>query len=784
MKSNLFCLLKDRLSKKNNIYCRVSVLTRFFELLNFHSRMKVSVSFFSLLFILACINPLSGQTCTPRSTLPTFCITTSEPVRSRDVYVNGVLQIVQDQGTQEELYNGGIRIRGRGNSTWGMAKKPYRINLNTAGSLLGMPATAKNWVLLANYADKTRIRNAVALEMSRYLGMPYASPFRFVDVILNGNYLGSYLLTDHMEVRENRIDIEEGQAENIPGAYMVEMDGFANTEEFYITTNQELKAVIKYPDLKVPQDQARVDDILAHINSFESRLFSGNPADGPGGFLERVDLQSLVNWYLGCEIAGNSDAFFSVYLHKKRSDDRLFMGPHWDFDIAFDNDNRISNARYRLMADVGHTSHHRKWIIQLRKDDVFMAAVKQKWNELKAGGFREHILDKLNEYADIMKSSGSLAADSTLYSTVFSTRVYREVFLSDSYQKYVNFLYDYLSQRIDWLDMELNGLSSGYNYKIINATSNKALTVSSPGTTVIQKTFVEQSDFLWQIRPLANGFYQIYNTGRNMVLTGGNSSGTNLTLSAVNPDDPLQQWRITQTSQSRHAIATRNERYGVRNKDNEFVDQIDYGNYGGEIQGWLNTSNSGKWTFSVVGGPLPVSLAYFGAEFKEGAVQLDWQVSEQVNGSHFEIERVATDKEKVTLGTVPLKEEKAGKYRWTDADPLPGLNYYRLKMVDLDGSATYSKIVSALNNRGGLTVKVYPNPAAYGVFVNLFVPAGGYAGLEIYNMIGLKVSEAKERVIAGTNHISLNTELLSPGMYILKVRNGNSSTETRFAITK
>ncbi len=745
--------------------------------------MRASVSCFIFLFVLYCSEPVVGQSCLPRSTLPTFCITTSAPVESKDNYVNGALQIVQGQGTPEGLYNGSIRIRGRGNSTWAMDKKPYRINLDVAGSLLGMPATAKNWVLLANYADKTLIRNAVGLEVSRYLGMPYASPFRFVDVILNGDYQGSYLLTDQMEVRENRIDIEEGQGENVPGAYLVEIDGFAPAEDFYITTSRGLTASIKYPDLKQPQDQVRINDILAHINSFESRLFSDAPADGPGGYLERVDLQSLVNWYLGCEITGNSDAFWSVYLHKKRSDERFFMGPHWDFDIAFDNDDRIGNARYRLMADVGHTSLLRKWIVRLRKDDVFMRAVKQRWNELKAGGFKNHILDKVNEYANIMISSGS-QQQNFLRRPVLNSKVYREVFLSPDYQQHVSFLYNYLSLRIDWLDSELNGLPSNYNYSILNATSNKALTVSSPATNVIQKTFVEQSDFLWQIRPLPNGYYQIYNTGRNMALTGGNSSGTNLTLSAVNPDNPLQQWRITQTSQSRHAIATRSERYGVRNKDNEFVDHIDYGNYGGEIQGWLNTSNSGKWTFSIVGGALPVSLARFRAEFKEGAVQLDWQVSEQVNGSHFEIERMATDKEKVTLGTVPLKEEIAGKYRWTDEDPLPGLNYYRLKMVDLDGSATYSKIVSALNTRGKLTVKVYPNPAADGVFVDLFVPAGGYAELEIYNMMGLKISEGKERVIAGTNHISLNTEVLSPGMYILKVRNGNSSTETRFAFAK
>ncbi len=753
--------------------------------------MRTSVSCFILLFILTCLDPVSGQTCAPRSTLPTLCITTSAPVESKDVYVNGALQIVQGLGTPEELYNGGIRIRGRGNSTWGMVdKRPYRINLNTEGSLLGMPASAKNWVLLANYADKTLIRNAVALEMSRYLGMPYASPFRFVDVILNGSYQGSYLLTDHMEVRENRIDIEEGQNEDVPGAYLVEIDGFADQEDFHITTNQGLMASIKYPDLAVPQDQARVNDILAHINDFESRLFSGNPADGPGGFLERVDMQSLVNWYLGGEITGNSDAFWSVYLHKKRSDDRFFLGPHWDFDIAFDNDNRIGSARHRLMADVGHTNTYRKWIVQLRKDDVFMRAVKQRWNELKAGGFKEHILNKVGEYSGIMKSSGA-QEQNFLHRNVLNSRVYLEVFLSPNYQDHVDFLYNYLSQRIDWLDSELNGLSSGYNYRIVNAESNRALAVSSPGANVIQKTFVEEPDFLWQIRPLSNGFFQIYNSGRNMALTGSNNSGTQLTLSASDPDDPLQQWRITQTSQTKHAIVARSEKYGVQNKDNSSsdnrsVDQIDYRDYHNhELQGWLNASNFGKWTFTIVGQALPVSLAYFQAELTEGVVHLDWQVAEQTGGSHFAIERTGTDREKTILGTVPLREEGGdSKYRWTDTNPLPGLNYYRLKMVDKDGSFTYSKIVSAMYNPGKLLLKVYPNPAVNTVSVDLFIPSKGYAELQVYNLAGLMVSAKKERTVQGVNSISMDTEGLSPGLYIVKIRHGNSTADARFVVVK
>ncbi len=753
--------------------------------------MKASVFCLIFLFVLNYSDPASGQTCTPRSTLPTFCITTNGSAEiQKETYVNGTLKIIQEDAP-EDLYDGTIRIRGRGNSTWGFSKKPYRINLDVEGSLLGMPATAKNWVLLANHADKTLIRNAVALEISRYIGMPYASPFRFVDVVLNGDYKGSYMLTDHMEVRKKRVDIQEGYGQSVPGAYLVEIDGFADQEPFHITTSRGLMASIKYPDLEMPQDAVRVNEILAHINDFESRLFSANPADGPGGYLERVDLESLVNWYIGNEITGNSDAFWSVYLHKRRSDDRFFLGPHWDFDIAFDNDNRINRARYRLMADVGHFKDFRQWIVQLRKDDVFMEAVKQRWNELKAEGFKSHILNKLNEYADLMISSGA-QQQNFLRRPVLNTNVYLEVFLAPTYQEHVDFLYDYLSHRIDWFDRELNGLPSSFNYRIVNAGSNRALTVASSGTGVIQKDYVETPDFLWQIRPLSNGFYQIYNTGRDMALTRGSSAGTQLTLSTSNPDDPMQQWRITETSQGKYAIASRSGSHGVQNQtgslsDDRPIHQIDFRDYHNhEIQGWLNSGDISKWTFTVVGEALPVSLAYFDAALAEGAVQLDWQVAEQVNSSHFEVERMGADRQKIILGTVPVEEEAGSIYRWTDTNPLPGQNYYRLKMVDNDGSFSYSKIVSVRHDPGKLLLKVYPNPAVNKVSADLFMPApaGGYADLQVYNMTGLMVFEKREMTSYGVNSISLDTKGLSPGMYILKVRHGDSSDDARFVVVE
>ncbi len=112
-----------------------------------------------------------------------------------------------------------LQIRGRGNSTWGLAKKPYRLKFNEKVRLLGPDrAKAKNWVLMANHADKTLLRNAVASAIGTALGQPFTPGARFVDVVLNGKYIGSYQITDFVDIRKHRVDITEQDEVLLPDA--------------------------------------------------------------------------------------------------------------------------------------------------------------------------------------------------------------------------------------------------------------------------------------------------------------------------------------------------------------------------------------------------------------------------------------------------------------------------------------------------------------------------------------------------------------------------------------
>jgi len=735
------------------------------------------------LFALLNAVPLWGQGQTPRSTLPTLMLETDNglDVQSKENYEHGNLTIVH-QGQTQPLYEGGIRIRGRGNSTWRLDKKPYRINLDQAGSLLGMPATARNWVLLANHADKTLIRNAIGLEMSRFVGMPYASPFRFVDVFLNNRFRGAYLLTDHMEVRANRVDIEEGQPESEPGAYLVEVDGFGEEEPIHFKTNQDLVVTIKYPDLESRSGE-QYDYIRNHINEFEARLFSGIPADAPGGYLEKVDLQSLVNWYIVCELTGNPDSFWSVYLHKRRSDDRFFFGPHWDFDIAFDNDYRFSQIRYRLMADVAQNYIFRRWIVRLRQDDVFMRAVKQRWNQLKNMGFRNYIFSELEEYENVLHSSGSREANFNEWN-VLHYRVYLEVFDNGSYDDHVQFLSNFLTTRFDWLDRELNGFPSHFNYKIVNIRSDLALTAN--GSNVVQNTYQEQAAYLWRIVPVTNGYFMLVHVGSNTALTRGENSNEATVLSATDPDNPRQQWRITESLPGKFAIINRDGIQGLQNRNNSTehnaaihtINIFSYDPEGRESNYWLDRDVDGRWLIEPVGGALPVTLAEFTGRYQENSILLNWEISESDNSSHFEVERLTKGGAAQTLTAV--KSTGTGNYQWADSHPLPGVNYYRLKAVDLDGSFSYSSVIAVLNQRLPLKAGIFPNPVSETALVELEAVDSGAVNIKVVNAMGMAVMRSLHEARAGKNEIPLRLERIPAGVYFLEIRQNGQISTLRF----
>ena len=277
--------------------------------------------------------------------LPALYINTYDGsgISSKTDYKYAKLWRIQDGETE---FIDSLEIRGRGNSTWGVPKKPYRIKFKEKEKFLGKGyAKARNWTLLANAVDKTLIRNAVASFIGKELGQSFVPAAKFVDLSLNGYFVGNYQISDHIDIRPHRIDIVEQEESpagdaDISGGYFMELGSPAYDQEKNFTTNRGVGVGIKSPDEDVIT-YSQIYYLQKFMNNVESRIFSSSYRDPERGYRQLFDSLALASWYLTVEYTANCDGLYSIYCYKNQADDRLYMGPIWDYDIAFNNCYRL-----------------------------------------------------------------------------------------------------------------------------------------------------------------------------------------------------------------------------------------------------------------------------------------------------------------------------------------------------------------------------------------------------------------------------------------------------------
>ncbi|GAA4806944.1 CotH kinase family protein [Olivibacter ginsenosidimutans] len=380
--------------------------------------------------------------------LPAVYIATGgKSIDSKEDYVDGQLKITKGLAG-EVLFEGALEIKGRGNSTWGMPKKPYKVKLHDKAALLGMPAD-KNWALMANYGDQSLLRNDVAFELSRRLELEYTPRQQYVELFLNGEYMGNYNLTEHVKEGKNRVPIDEDN-----GGFIVEEDGYAHQEPTYFDTPKGMPITVKFPD-EDDITSAQFDYIKNYYTAFESSLFGEDFSDASKGYQQYFDLASFVNYYLVSEICGNTDMFWSMRMYKKSSQDpKIYTGPVWDFDLGFNNDKRVGNtiddARKKLMLTDAHWP--RQWIDRIMQDPAFKKLVRERWNSVKED------VKTIPLYVDAQAKHLKYSQGFNFKRwDVLGAQVNQSWFAGETYQEYVDFVRDYLSVRVDWLDEVING---------------------------------------------------------------------------------------------------------------------------------------------------------------------------------------------------------------------------------------------------------------------------------------------------------------------------------------
>ena len=252
------------------------------------------------------------------------------------------------------VYETDTQIKGRGNYSWKWEKKPYALKFDSKTEVLGMPVH-KRWALLANWRDRTLLRNDATFWLAKKAKdeIPYTTRGQFVELEFNGEYRGNYYLCEQIKIDENRVNITplDDDLDDMSGGFLMEIDSYWDEVNKFKSQYFNLRYMFKEPDEdpKAEGTDARYGTAYStmknYINNFErivktrSAVVNGN---GFGQYADYLDVDSAIMFMLLNELVGNGDFFqtsndevfgpHSTYLYKDKGNHPLFMGPVWDFD--------------------------------------------------------------------------------------------------------------------------------------------------------------------------------------------------------------------------------------------------------------------------------------------------------------------------------------------------------------------------------------------------------------------------------------------------------------------
>ena len=387
--------------------------------------------------------------------IPVVRITTDgqKTIRSKTDYIPGSIT-VEDHSllySKESSYSGRMRIRGRGNSTWNRPKKPYRIKLDEKAGLLGFPKD-KDWCLLADYYDRSLIRNVVAMELSRRCGFSWTPGMAKVEVWLNDSYLGVYTFCEQKEVSSHKVDIDSTD-------FYLTIDEVQDQGKHF-TTSMNMPVGFKSPE---DPDPTQLAYVINYFKSFEAALQGENFKDKEKGYAAWIDIPSFINYYILQELVKNIDGNVrrSTFLTKE-SGKKMEMYHVWDFDLAIGNCDYFnsefpgSGNDYTGFYIRDYNQYYTKytgWYYRLFQDPAFVAAVKERWNELKPQF--ETIPSYIDRQVIIM---GDAAQRNFECWDVLGNEFTCPVKNLKTYSDHVSYLKQFYNQRLEWLDREINEL--------------------------------------------------------------------------------------------------------------------------------------------------------------------------------------------------------------------------------------------------------------------------------------------------------------------------------------
>lgn len=380
--------------------------------------------------------------------LPVLTIETegAKKIKSREHYLKAEYFAIEKNGLSE---TGSCKIRGRGNTTWEtreLYKKPYLLKLDTENSLFSLPA-ARKWVLMANTADKTQIRNFYAEHLAKdiFSNFRWTPGSRFISLFVNGKYEGLYALTEKIEGVSGRIPVCEED-----GSFVFEVNQRMDGDYNFRTSHGVPFSIKTNLEILTDEELERRKEI---IQAAENEIFHLENAKNESEKSVLLDFQSFSDWYLINELTKNHDAQFkfSCYLYYDAQENKVFMGPVWDFDISCGNIswNDCDNP-------VGFWIKDAVWIKRLLEREEFASLVINRWNQKK---------NEITESFEWLETTSKKLNDAVLLNDAVWKNIGHRQWphapgwkTRKTYESEVQYMTDWLKKRFVWMDKAIYDL--------------------------------------------------------------------------------------------------------------------------------------------------------------------------------------------------------------------------------------------------------------------------------------------------------------------------------------
>ena len=363
--------------------------------------------------------------------------TNGQSVTRRDTWVPGAtMRIELPDGTVD--YEGTLSLKGRGNGTWDFPKKPYALKLDEKAKILGMHKN-KRWILLANYKDRTLLRNDVCLWISKQTNLPYTVNGQFVELVWNGKHMGNYYLCEQIKIDNHRIDIHEPNLEEPEkGGYFMRIDAFLGysdpkwadkgTDLGFWSSQYNVPYIFKDPDEDEEGNMLTTSSpaytyMYNYVKNMETAIYKLKSDKNSSEWKQYLDPYTAVDFALIQEMTMNHDAYNnwpkngpkSTYLYKDSAGVMCF-GPMWDYDYHtftlygdFEYGNTTWNStenqrlyQWEIMKMTNKNGTY--YFSDLKRNPEFKALLIERWNTLKEV-WKEGFEDYVDEVAEKIRVS-------------------------------------------------------------------------------------------------------------------------------------------------------------------------------------------------------------------------------------------------------------------------------------------------------------------------------------------------------------------------------------------